>query len=243
MAKYKVRSNFKDIFGVYFLESLSFEGDYDMPVVGNFDDIKGIDYLSLYSDLKDYHITDNTCVCFYQYDHVFDGVNGLYNSIIYQDEKRLNKFRERFSGVKYIIAPDYSLFGDFPNALQIFNIYKSRVCMAWLIANTNAIVIPNVRWSLPFTYDYCFDGIMKGSNIAIGVLGQMNNKENKEMFLNGFKKAIDAIEPKSIIVYGFIRESNFNEYFGYAKSKGVKIIIPHSKIDMYKKEDAIYGCR
>ena len=115
--------------------------------------------------------------------------------------------------------------------------------MAWLIANTNAIVIPNVRWSLPFTYDYCFDGIMKGSNIAIGVLGQMNNKENKEMFLNGFKKAIDVIEPKSIIVYGFIRESNFNEYFGYAKSKGIKIIIPHSKIDMYKKEDAIYGCR
>ena len=39
MARYNVRNGFKDIFGVYLLESLSFEGDYDMPVIGCFDDI------------------------------------------------------------------------------------------------------------------------------------------------------------------------------------------------------------
>lgn len=243
MSNYTVRDNFKDIFGVYFLESLSFEGDYDMPVVGNFDDIGVIDYIALYSETSDYNKTENTCLAFYQYDHVFDGIHGLYNSIIYQDEERLNKFRERFKGVKYIVAPDYSLFGDFPNALQIFNIYKSRVCMCWLIANTKAKIIPNVRWTFPFTFEYCFDGIMKGSNIAIGVLGQIRNKENKKMFLDGLKVAIDRIEPKRILVYGFVTESNFNELFGYAKSKGIKIIIPYSKIDRYKKEDAIYGSR
>ena len=243
MSNYTVRDNFKDIFGVYFLESLSFEGDYDMPIVGNFDDISVIDYIALYSDTSEYNKTENTCIAFYQYDHVFDGIHGLYNSIIYKDEERLDKFRERFKGVKYIIAPDYSLFGDFPNALQIFNIYKSRVCMCWLIANTKAKILPNVRWTFPFTFEYCFDGIMKGSNIAIGVLGQIRDKENKKMFLDGFKVAIDRIEPKCILVYGFVTESNFGELFGYAKSKGIKIIIPHSKIDRYKKEDAIYGSR
>lgn len=243
MSNYTVRDNFKDIFGVYFLESLSFEGDYDMPVVGNFDDIGVIDYIALYSDTSEYNKTENTCVAFYQYDHVFDGIHGLYNSIIYQNEERLNMFRERFKGVKYIVAPDYSLFGDFPNALQIFNIYKSRVCMCWLIANTKAKILPNVRWTFPFTFEYCFDGIMKGSNIAIGVLGQIRDKENKKMFLKGFKVAIDRIEPKCILVYGFVTESNFDELFGYAKSKGIKIIVPHSKIDKYKKEDAIYGPR
>ena len=50
MARYNVRNGFKDIFGVYLLESLSFEGDYDMPVIGCFDDISKIDYLSLYSE-------------------------------------------------------------------------------------------------------------------------------------------------------------------------------------------------
>ena len=243
MSNYNVRDSFKDIFGVYFLETLSFEGDYDMPVTGNFDDISVIDYIALYSDTSEYNKTENTCVVFYQYDHVFDGVHGLYNSIIYQDEKRLDEFRKRFKEVKYIVAPDYSLFGDFPNALQIFNVYKSRVCLCWLIANTKAKVIPNVRWTFPFTYEYCFDGIMKGSNIAIGVLGQIRDKENKKVFLDGFKVAIDRIEPRCILVYGFITESNFDELFGYAKSKGIKIIIPHSKIDRYKKEDAIYGSR
>lgn len=243
MSNYTVRDNFKDIFGVYFLESLSFEGDYDMPIVGNFDDISVIDYIALYSDTSEYNKTENTCVAFYQYDQVFDGIHGLYNSIIYKDEERLDKFRERFKGVKYIIAPDYSLFGDFPNALQIFNIYKSRVCMCWLIANTKAKILPNVRWTFPFTFEYCFDGIMKGSNIAIGVLGQIRDKENKKMFLDGLKVAIDRIEPKRLLVYGFVTESNFDELFGYAKSKGIKIIIPHSKIDRYKKEDAIYGSR
>ena len=243
MSNYTVRDNFKDIFGVYFLESLSFEGDYDMPIVGNFDDISVIDYIALYSDTSEYNKTENTCVAFYQYDHVFDGIHGLYNSIIYKDEERLDKFRERFKGVKYIVAPDYSLFGDFPNALQIFNIYKSRVCMCWLIANTKAKILPNVRWTFPFTFEYCFDGIMKGSNIAIGVLGQIRDKENRKMFLDGFKVAIDRIEPKCILVYGFVTESNFGELFGYAKSKGISIIIPHSKIDRYKKEDAIYGPR
>lgn len=243
MSKYNVRENFKDIFGVYFLESLSFEGKYDMPVVGNFDDISVIDYIALYSDTGEYNKTENTCVAFYQYDHVFDGVHGLYNSIIYQDEERLNNFRERFKRVKFIVAPDYSLFGDFPNALQIFNVYKSRVCMCWLIANTKAKVLPNVRWAYSFTFEYCFDGIMKGSNIAIGVLGQIHDKDNKKMFLNGLKTAIETIEPKRILVYGFVTESNFDELFSYAKSKSIQIVIPHSKIDRYKKGDAVYGPR
>lgn len=82
---------------------------------------------------------------------------------------------------------------------------------------------------------------MKGSNIAIGLLGLMHHKENKKMFLDGFKTAIDKIQPKSILAYGFITKNNIEEYLGYAINKGITIIVPHSKIDMYKKEDAFYG--
>ena len=243
MSKYNVRKSFKDIFGVWFLESLSFEGDFDMPLFGCFEDISKIDYLTLYSDLKEYHKTDNTCICFYQYDHIFDGIHGLYNSIIYQDKYRLERFKERFKDVKYIIGPDYSLFGDFPVALQIFNVYKSRLCSEWIKNNSGAIVIPNIRWTFDYSYSFCFDGIMKGSNIAISILGQIRDKENRKMFYDGFKTVIERIEPKMIVVYGFVTESNFDEVFGYAKEKGIQVIIPHSKIDKYKKEDAIYGSR
>lgn len=52
----------------------------------------------------------------------------------------------------------------------------------------------------------------------------MKNKDNKKMFLEGLKKAIDTIEPKSIIIYGFVTENNIEEYFGYATAKGIKLI-------------------
>lgn len=243
MSNNNVRDNFKDIFGVSFFVSLSFEGKYDMPIVGNFDDITNIDYIALYSDVSEYNKTENTCVAFYQYDHIFDGINGLYNAIIYKNERRLNYFRERFKNVKYIIAPDYSLFADFPVPLQMMNVFKSRVCCCWIVVNTKAKAIPNSRWTLPFSYEFCFDGIMKGSNIAIGLLGQIRNKENKKMFLDGFKEAVDRIKPKCILVYGFVTNENLYELFGYAISKGIKIVIPHSKIDRYKKGNAIYGTR
>lgn len=240
---YAVRESFRDIFGVWFLEKLSFEGDYDMPVVGNFDDISDIDYLALYSDTAEYSKTANTAVCFYQYDHVFDGIHGLYNSIVYKDDERLAKFRERFKDAKWIVAPDYSLFGDFPNAVQIYNVYRSRVCAAWLSANTGASVIPNVRWSFPFTFDYCFDGIMKGSNVAVGLLGLVKGNDNRAMFLEGFKRMVDAVQPKAILVYGFVTETNIENLLGYAMERGIRIVIPHSKIDRYKGEDAVYGIR
>ena len=240
---YCVRDAFKDIFGIWLLENQSFEGSFDMPVVGNFDDISNIDYIALFSDTSEYKKTENTAVCFYQYDHVFDGIHGLYNSIVYKDEKRLAKYRERFKDVKWIVAPDYSLFGDFPNALQIFNVYRSRVCICWLASNTNAKIIPNVRWSLPFTFEYSFDGIMKGSNIAIGLVGLTKGNDNRSMFLEGFKKMIDTIQPKAILVYGFVTESNIEVLLGYAMERGVRIIVPHSKIDRYKGEGSVYGIR
>ena len=46
---YAVRESFKDIFGVWLLKKQSFEGNFDMPVVGCFDDISSIDYLALFS--------------------------------------------------------------------------------------------------------------------------------------------------------------------------------------------------
>ena len=104
-------------------------------------------------------------------------------------------------------------------------------------------MIPNIRWTFDFSFDYCLDGIKEGSNIAISTLGQLKDVDNRDMFLEGLRNVIDTIKPKSIIAYGFITKDNFETIFGYAKSIGIQIIIPHSKIDRYKKEDAIYGTR
>ncbi len=54
---------------------------------------------------------------------------------------------------------------------------------------------------------------------------------------------VDAIEPTAILVYGFVTESNIEEMLGYAMEKGVRIVAPHSKIDRYKEDGAVYGIR
>ena len=59
MTKYNVRISFKDIFGVYLLETLSFDGRFDMPIIGNYDDVTEIDYIALYSDVSEYNKTNN----------------------------------------------------------------------------------------------------------------------------------------------------------------------------------------
>lgn len=79
-------------------------GKYDLPYVICSDVVKP-DYLALYSETSNYFKTDNTCVCFYLYDIKFDCIRGIYNAIYYQDEKLLVKYKERFKGVKYAIAP------------------------------------------------------------------------------------------------------------------------------------------
>ena len=47
------------------------------------------DYIALYTQPSEYHRTLKTCLAFYNYDNTFDGIDGLYNAIYYNDVSRL----------------------------------------------------------------------------------------------------------------------------------------------------------
>ncbi len=70
------------------------------------------DFLALYNERSLYNHSKMTAVCFYSYDIDFDGKNGLYWAIYFNDRSRLNYFKERFKNVKLFISPDYSVFND-----------------------------------------------------------------------------------------------------------------------------------
>lgn len=86
-------------------------GKYGLPALACDIDVYP-DHIALYNNPKDYHKTDNTAVAFYLFDNVFDGEDGLYNAIYFDNEKRLKEFKKRFEGVKFFISPDYSQLGD-----------------------------------------------------------------------------------------------------------------------------------
>ncbi len=78
------------------------EGKLGLPALSCNTDILP-NYLALYNEPSDYHKTDRTAVCFYLYDSVFDGQNGLFSAIYWGNQKQLEAFKERFKGVSFLL--------------------------------------------------------------------------------------------------------------------------------------------
>ena len=51
------------------------------------------------SEPAKYFKTPLTAVVFYTYDNTFDGSNGLYNAIYYNDKKLLAKYEKKYKGI------------------------------------------------------------------------------------------------------------------------------------------------
>lgn len=122
----------------------------------------------------------------------------------YQFERIWNnpeRYIELFKKYEYICSPDYSLFLDFPKVLQLYNSFKKQYLGAFYQSH-GIKVVPTVSWSDPSSYNWCFDGIEKGSCVACSSVGCMRNKEAKELFTQGFIAMINTVEPTKILMVG-----------------------------------------
>ena len=100
-----------------------------------------------------------------------------------------------------VCTPDFSMYTDFPKALQIYNHYRRH----WLGAywqSQGITVIPTISWSDEESFEWCFDGEPKRSIVAISSVGTQASEQSKELFEAGFKKMIDRLEPSGILFYG-----------------------------------------
>lgn len=115
------------------------------------------------------------------------------------------KFVDRLKKFKAVIAPDFSLYTDFPRALQILSCYRRNWCAAYW-QSFGIDVIPDVVWGDKESYDFCFEGIPKHSTVAVSSVGvkrdkQWNNKENS-LFVSGYNETMNRLEPTTILYYG-----------------------------------------
>ncbi len=200
-------TNIKDVFGAFLLEGAQFAGKYDMPVVkSNIDDIPH--YLSSYkyNCRSNLVIYPKTALHFYNFDYVFDGEHGVWNSFVRGIEFKKGFNLSKLNGYEYVISPDYSLYLDMPVSMQIWNIYRSRV-ITYALQQLGYKVIVNVRWTDNKSYEFCFDGIVEGSIVAVGSYGCSKKREDCYLFENGLKELIKRIKPKTIIIYGSLTDS------------------------------------
>jgi hypothetical protein len=214
-------------------------GLYDMPKVLSPSHVN-IDYLALYSDKHDYNKTSNTCVCFYEYDKVFDSKNSLFNAIYYNDIKLLNKYKERFKDVLYFISPDYSLCGDMPETINIYNIFKSRFVSLGLTLLFDKLVIPNITYASRNSFNYMLDGLEDCYVVAFSTKGSLKDKEQKELLLEAIEYSVDHLHNlKQIVIYDVsIDNSRTLELFNYPTTKGIEVMIPNN---LLKERNIILG--
>ncbi len=112
------------------------------------------------------------------------------------------KYLIKFLGFKAICTPDYSVYpGMNINDIR-YNIYRNR-WIGCLWQEKGFKVIPTIQWALEDTYDMCFSAVEKGSVVIISTLGCSSNYD---VFLKGFNKMKEVIEPSLIIVFGKMLE-------------------------------------
>lgn len=132
----------------------------------------------------------NQCVHFFIDDYQFERIWNL-----------PNRYVECLKRFQCVIAPDFSQYTDMPYPQRMWNNYRGKFIGAWLQSH-GVTVIPNVTWSLPDSYDYCFAGIPQHSVIAINSTGASRYNLTRFLWLKGYKEAISRLRPTAIIRYG-----------------------------------------
>ena len=109
-----------------------------------------------------------------------------------------------------VLSPDFSMYTNYPQAMQIWQVYRNRWCACYW-QSLGIKVIPTISWSDEQSFKYCFLGVQKGSTVAIGTVGVLNDEYAKTLFMQGFKEMLKQLEPKEILIYG----NKLSELEGY----------------------------
>ena len=108
----------------------------------------------------------------------------------------------RVARVGMALTPDFSLYPEMPRVTQIWNIYRSRWCGAWMSA-AGVQVIPTVGWSDETSYEYAFLGLDPGGTVAVSTVGIIRaSAQEQDRFVAGYQAMIDIVRPTRVIIYG-----------------------------------------
>lgn len=165
------------------------EGNYDIPSVDPCTAITADTFIS-FNNAKTEKNPTHKGVHFFLDDYQFQRV-----------WEQPDKYLDVLARFDCVCAPDFSLYADYPLAVQIYNHYRKM----WLSAyyqEHDINVIPTACWSDDLSYDFCFDGMPINSIIAISSTGTMQGKYQSELFEQGFYEMLDRLTPTEIIFFG-----------------------------------------
>lgn len=110
---------------------------------------------------------------------------------------------EKLSRYRAVLSPDFSMYLEMAPVMQLYNVFRNRWCGAYW-ASKGIRVVPTVNWGDESTFDFCFEGIEKGSVVAVStyMASEHDNRcDQKEWFMTGYNELLRRIEPERIICY------------------------------------------
>ena len=105
------------------------------------------------------------------------------------------------SEFRAVMTPDFSLFTDYPRAVQIYNHYRKHLIGAYW-QSMGITVIPSICWSDHESFDWCFDGEPIGGCVAVSSVGTQKNQTARALFLDGYNEMLKRLHPEKIIFFG-----------------------------------------
>ena len=167
------------------------QGKLKIPVIpkfqeksGDFDDLLLIGFDKTHLEDR-YHL--NRMVHFFLYDYRFERV-----------WKNPDNDIEKLSRYRAVLSPDFSMYLEMAPVMQLYNVFRNRWCGAYW-ASKGIRVIPTVNWGDESTFDFCFEGIEKGSIVAVSTYMASehdNRRDQKEWFMAGYNEMLQRIEPE-----------------------------------------------
>ena len=173
----------------YLCQDLSFTDEYQMPRIKPYIGEIPSEIMS-FNRARALKQNPSIGVHFYVQDSFF---NCVWNSP--------TKYVEMFKRFWGIISTDYSVYAEMTISEVMWNSFRNKLLAAWY-QKQGVIVIPNVSWSRPWSYGFCFDGFPKNSIIAINSTGIGNDSFSIKLWIEGYQRALEVLEPVKIIRYG-----------------------------------------
>ena len=130
----------------------------------------------------------------------------------YRFEGVWHRSKEKLSYVKsvgFALSPDFSLYRDWPLAVQLWNVYRNRWCGAYW-QSLGVRVIPTISWSTEESYTFSFLGVEKGSAVAISSVGvDLADPQERSLFVSGCRAMVAAIEPEAVLLQAEVLPGEF----------------------------------
>ena len=116
---------------------------------------------------------------------------------------QFNRYMRMLSKFDAVLTPDWSVYTDWPVAVNIWNHYRKHYVGAWL-QEMGVKVFPTIEWSDKESYEWCFDGEPVGGCVAIGSFGTQKDIEAKKFFVYGYDAMLERLQPETMMFWGVL---------------------------------------